>query len=832
MKAIIMAGGFGTRLRPLTINIPKPMVPIGNLAMMEHVVNLLKSHGFTDLASLLFFQADEIKNHFGDGHKFGVKMDYLEPTEDYGTAGAVRFADTFIDDTILVISGDVLTDFDLKKALDWHHEKKSEASILLTRVENPLPYGIVITDENGRIIQFLEKPSWGEMFSDTINTGIYILERHVVQLIPPETNFDFSQNLFPLMLLRKMGLNGMIMDGYWKDVGNIDEYARAHNDLLAGKIKLELGLEKRTIGNAVVHFGQNVQLGNDVEFEGVVVLGDNAMVADGARINNSVIGAQTRIGEGVELTNSVVWSDCQIGPKSQMTQAIICNRVHIGDNVALLDNVIVSDDSKVGDGATVKANCKIWPGKSVDAGAILSSSLVWGEKWNRELFTASKVSGLALTEITPEMAVKLGGAFGAFLGLGKRVVTSRDSSDTSRLLKRSLIAGFLAAGVDADDLEVMPIPVVRYALRGGDYAAGVYIRHNPEDRNLIDFIFFNGDGLDMPTVKLKKVERLYFGEDFRRATLDQIGHLDMPLGVLERYRSDFLKTIDDEAISKAGFKVVVDYANGGASMVFPTVFTQLGINLVALNAYIDPRKFSNHPDERHQSIVQLSSIVKTLHADIGFLINPAAEKLTVVDENGRLIGSQLLLLIVTDLFLRTHTVKRIAVPVAASMGIEKIAEQYNVEVIRVRNSHLAMMEALQLGGVDYVGGTLGGFIFPGFQMGSDAIVSAVYLLDMLAKVKIRLSEHRILFEKYIRKHISIPCPWSKKGQVMRTLITDTESKDRQLIDGIRVMENGGWVLIAPDELAAAFNILAESQSEGEVETLVGRYKELVEQAQN
>jgi len=236
--------------------------------------------------------------------------------------------------------------------------------------------------------------------------------------------------------------------------------------------------------------------------------------------------------------------------------------------------------------------------------------------------------------------------------------------------------------------------------------------------------------------------------------------------VLESYRSDFISTIDQEAISKAGFKVVVDYANGGSSMVFPTVFSQLGINLVALNAYIDPRKFSHHKDERQQSIVQLSSIVKTLHADIGFLINPAAEKLTVVDENGQLIDSQLLLLIMTDLFLRTHTVKRIAVPVVASMGGEEIAGQYNVEVIRVRNSHLAMMEALQQGGVDYVGGTLGGFIFPGFQMGSDAIVSAVYLLNMLAKIKIRLSEHRKKFEGYIRKQLSIPClKLTRYGQI-------------------------------------------------------------------
>jgi mannose-1-phosphate guanylyltransferase/phosphomannomutase len=808
------------------------MVPIGNIPMMEHVVNLLRHHGFTELVSLLFFQAEEIINHFKDGEKFGVKMEYLQPTEDYGTAGAVRYAESFIDDTVLVISGDVLTDFDLKEAVEWHRAKSAEATILLTRVENPLAYGIVIVDDDGRIVRFLEKPSWGEMFSDTINTGIYILEPETVRLIPPKANFDFSQNLYPLMLSREMGLYGLTVSGYWKDVGNIDEYSRAHQDLLGGEINLELGMEKRKIGEADVYLGKDVQLGEDLKMKGVVILGDNSVIGGGAGIDNSVIGSRSRIGEGAEIGNSVVWADSRIGPGSQISQAIICDRVRIGQNVVLLDNVIVSDDSTIGSGATVKAGCKIWPGKSVDEGAIVSSSLVWGEKWNRELFTQSKVTGLALTEITPEMAVKLGGAFGAYLGQAKTVVTSRDASDISRLLKRGLIAGFMAAGVNADDLEMMPIPVVRYALRSGAYAAGVYVRHNPNDYNLIDFIFFNGDGLDMPTAKLKRVERLFSGEDFRRASLNQIGHLDMPQGVLERYRDDFVSAIDHDVIRKSGFKVVIDYANGGASMVFPTIFSQLGINLIALNAFLDPRKFSRHPDENAQSIVQLSSIVKTLHADIGFMINPAAEKLTVVDENGYFIDNQLLLLLVTDLFLRTHAARRVAVPVAASMGVEKIAEHYGVEVIRVRNSHLAMMEAHQQDGVDFVGGTLGGFIFPGFQMGSDAILAAICILEMLAREKVRLGELRGHYERYIRKEIRIPCPWSKKGQVMRRLIADTESAPRQLIDGVRVIENGGWVLVAPDDLTASFNILAESESKDYVDEMLDRYRKLVEEAQS
>jgi mannose-1-phosphate guanylyltransferase / phosphomannomutase len=831
MKAIIMAGGFGTRLRPLTINIPKPMVPIGNIPMMEHVVNLCKKNGFDELISLLFFQAEEIKDYFKDGRRFGVKMDYLQPTEDYGTAGAVRFADSFVNETVMVISGDLMTDFNLGAALEWHQKKKSEATILLTRVENPLPYGIVITDDDNRIVRFLEKPSWGEMFSDTINTGIYILEPHTVRLIPPKTNFDFSQDLFPLMLSKKMGLYGMIAKGYWKDVGNIDEYARAHDDLLLGNINVDLGLEKITIGEGTALVGKNVHLGEKLHLKGTVIIGANTSISDGVELNDSVIGPRTKIGEKCQISNSVVWSDVFIGAESSLERAIVCGRNKIGENVVLLDNVIVSDDCTIGSGATVKANCKIWPGKSVDEGAILSTSLVWGEKWNRELFTQSKVTGLALTEITPEMTVKLGAAFGAFLGPGKTVVTSRDASDTSRLLKRGLISGFLAAGVDVDDLEMMPIPIVRYALGNGTYGAGVYVRHNPVDYHLIEIIFFDGNGLDMPTAKLKKVERLYFGEDFRRASLDEIGHLDTPQGVLENYRSDFISAINPDIIRKASFKVVIDYANGGASVVFPTIFSQLGINLIALNAYLDPRQFSRHPDEMAESIVQLSSIVKSLHADIGFNINPAAEKITVVDENGHLVDSQLLLLLVTDLFLRSHPSRRIAVPVSASMGVEKIATNYGVEVLRVKNTHLAMMEAYQAGGVDFVGGTLGGFIFPGFQMGSDAILAIAAITEMMAKERVRLGEIREEFEKYIRREIKVPCPWAKKGQVMRKLITTAESRNLQLIDGVRIFESGGWVLVAPDDLTAAFSIQAESESQEELEKIITRYRKIVEEAQ-
>src|ERR1019366_3211115 len=227
MKAIIMAGGFGTRLRPLTINIPKPMVPMTNKPMMEHIVRLLKENGFHELLVMLYYQPDAIIRHFGDGTAYGVKIEYLRPPSDLGTAGCVKFAERHLKDTFLVISGDLLTDFDLKSALASHRKNKAAATVVLTRSSNPLAFGVVIIDEAGRIQRFLEKPSWGEVFSDTINTRIYLFKPSVLSEIPADRSFDFSKNLFPVLLTQKALLYGHIAEGYWKDVGDLMEYRLA-----------------------------------------------------------------------------------------------------------------------------------------------------------------------------------------------------------------------------------------------------------------------------------------------------------------------------------------------------------------------------------------------------------------------------------------------------------------------------------------------------------------------------------------------------------------------------------------------------------------------------
>lgn len=832
MKAIIMAGGFGTRLRPLTINIPKPMVPVGNLPMMEHIVNLLKKHGFDEIVSLLFFQSDIIMNHFKDGRRFGVKMDYLLPDQDYGTAGAVRYAADFCDQAVMVISGDVLTDFDLSAAFRFHQEKQGDATILLTRLENPLAYGIVITDADSRITRFLEKPSWGEMFSDTINTGIYILQPETVRLIPPRTNFDFSQNLFPIMLQKKMNLLGTISEGYWRDIGNIDEYSSAHHDLLAGKVKIDFAADREERDGAILYKGRNVEIADKVSLAGTIIMGHNVKIGKGVRLANAVIGDRVVVGQEAEITDSVVWADTVVEPLASIQSAIVTNRVQVGREASIQDKAVISDDCRIGNGSTIRANCKIWPGKIVDDGAIVSSSIVWGEKWNRELFTDSKVSGLGLTELTPEIAVKLGAAFGASLGRRQKIVTSRDASDATRLLKRSLMCGLMATGVDVDDLEILPTPILRHTLKNGRYAAGIYVRHSPVNYNIIDVIFFDSTGLDLPTAKSKKVERSFNNEDYPRASMAETGRLEEQERIFDNYKDEFLNSVDEESIRNSNFRLVIDYSYGAAGQFFPGINMSLGLDVLSLNAYPNPFRASEHIKNADPKVVQLATITTALSADLGIMINPAAEKMIVIDENGFEIDAHTLLLMVTDLYLRTHSPRRIAVPVDASMGVERIAQAYDVEVIRVRNDHLAMMDAHVRSGAEFVGGTRGGFIFPGFQMGADAMYAIVQLLEMMARTDVKLGDLRRQYDNYIRKTISVPCPWGKKGQVMRTLITSTENKNRQLIDGVRIFEEGGWVLVAPDRQTASFGILAEAESEKDVDRIMKEYAVLVEESQS
>ena len=239
MKAVVMAGGAGSRLRPLTVNRPKPMVPVVNKPVLVHILELLKRSGIEEVVLTLQFMADAVEDYIGDGSAMGMSINYAVEETPLGTAGSVKNAQQYLDDSFLVISGDALTDFDLASIIGFHRERGALATLTLYKVPNPLEYGVIILDVEGRVRQFLEKPSWGEVISDTVNTGIYVLEPEVLDYFAGGIPFDFSKDLFPALLERDDPMFGYVASGYWCDIGNLQEYMRASRDLWEGAAHLE-----------------------------------------------------------------------------------------------------------------------------------------------------------------------------------------------------------------------------------------------------------------------------------------------------------------------------------------------------------------------------------------------------------------------------------------------------------------------------------------------------------------------------------------------------------------------------------------------------------------
>ena len=826
MKAVIMAGGFGTRLRPLTCNTPKPMVPLMNKPMMEHIVALLRNHRITDILASLFYQPEVISGYFGNGSGFGVTMNYARAEADFGTAGSVRNATYQMHERILVISGDVLTDFDLTAALKFHESRHARATIVLTRVKNPLQYGVVITAEDGTITRFLEKPSWGEVFSDTINTGIYILEPEVLDLVPYQEDFDFSKDLFPLLMRQGGGLFGYVATGYWRDIGNLHEYQDAHIDALRGDVRVEIA--GRREGNLII--GENTTFAGPLPHAtGTVLIGSDCTIGEEVMLSNTVIGDHCVIGPGAMLSNCVIWNDVIIGHTAELSYDVVGTKSSIGEKCVIAENAFIGDGCWIGSDAHLGANIKLWPEKVVEERAVVTRSIVWEDKWLRELFTNSRVTGLSNIEMNPEFGAKLGAAYGAFIGEGKTVVTCRDPDNVSRMMSRALICGLISAGVNTFDLRATSIPLLRHELSTGKEAGGIHVRRSPFDKNLTDIIFFDAKGKDLPAGKTKSVERLFFGEDFSRAPRENVGDISFPERTTEAYKEKFLSSLDIDAINKRKFRIVIDYSNGVASTIFPILLGSFDCQVVALNAHLDPRKLTRDKEEFDQSLRQLAHIVTSLEYDIGCLIDAGGEKLIVVNEHGRPMDNDRLLSVVTEMFLDTHTgVEAIAVPITSPGEIDKIAASHGVRAIKTRDSHLAMMEAASEKAVRFVGGTRGGFIFTDFFFATDAMYSVAKILEMMARDGRSLGEFDAAVPRLCSVQKSVNCSWERKGRVMRHIMQDTDGKRRDLVDGVKIYFNDdSSALLIPDKELPMFLVSAEATTKEAAERLAAEFERKV-----
>lgn len=835
MNAVIMAGGFGTRMRPLTYNIPKPMVPVVNKPIMAHIVELLRKHGFRDILSILYYQPEVIEDYFRDGSEFGVQMGYISAQEDFGTAGSVKNAqvhnEDFFKETFIIISGDLLTDFDLTAAVEFHKRKKAKLTIALTRVEDPRPYGVVILDDDGKIVRFLEKPAWGEVFSDTINTGIYIIEPSVMDYIPAGEEFDFSKDLFPRLMENNEPLYGYVADGYWWDIGDLLAYHQAQQDVLTGKVDIEVpGERQKTIGKDI-WIGEGSTVDRKVELQGSVVIGQNCVVKAGAKITNSVIGDESTVEEDASIADSILWDNVFVGRRAVLQENTIGSRTTIKAGAFVGERTVISDDCMIGSDSRIRASLKLWPHKAVEDGATLTSSLIWGDKWAKSLFGTYGVSGIAGTELTPEFASRLGAAYGATFRKGSYICASRDNLRASRMISRALIAGIVSTGVNIDNLEIVPEPVARFEINALNEAGGFHVRQSSSDPEILDIKFFGSNGMDVTSGQEKTIERLFFREDFRRVLVPETGVIEFPFRTVEYYREAFMNFIDSDLLKSKRSKIVIDFAYSSAATILPSILGEIDCDVVSLNAFMDETRLTRTPDETEVAIQQLSDITKTLKADVGFMFDAGAEQLRLVDETGKVFSGNEALAVVTLLMLKAGIKGKIAVPVTASRVIEQITKEHKVEVTRTKTNPRSMMETAGIPDFEFLGTRKGNYIFPKFYPVFDGMVALVKIVEMMTRLDTPLSQllQKIPPAHMVREHV--PCPWELKGTIMRNLIENTQNQDVELIDGVKINFGDDWVIIIPDHDRPIFHVNAEADTVEKANELTSEYVEKIREWQ-
>jgi mannose-1-phosphate guanylyltransferase/phosphomannomutase len=830
MKAVLMAGGFGTRIQPLTINMPKPMIPLVNQPIMLHIIELLKKHGIDELVLLLYHQPEIIKNFFGDGSEFGVRITYVTPLEDFGTAGAVKAAAKYLDERFLIISGDLLTDFDLSEVIKFHEEKRAKATITLTSVKDPLQFGVVITDKEGRITKFLEKPGWGEVFSDTINTGIYVLEPEVLDMIPEGENRDWSKDIFPAMLAENAPLFGCNLSGYWADIGNTDAYLEACHDISRHRVKVQTREKSAKAEGREVFLGEEALVagGNYSQLEGMVVLGDNSHVLGDARLKNCTIGRNCVIEDGAELEDAVLWDNVYLRKGCRIKGAVLGNNVRAGQGVVVEEGAIIGDETNIGDEAFIKKDVKVWPRKVIEAGSIVTTNLIWGEKWRKSLFEGAQVRGLTNVELTPEFTAKLGAAYASTLPKDAFVLAGRDAIRASRMLKRSFVGGLLSAGVNVRDIKMVSLPVLRYKLTTFGEVGGVHFRQSPEDPASTEIVFFDADGVEISSSEAKGIERVFYKENFRRVHYAEPGGISEIPRIYDYYREGFLRAINGDALRAARPKVVIDLNHSPAGHLLPDLLTELGCEVIELNSHVHENGIGSTPEQESRSMEQLSRIVSTLGATAGFWLGPSGERVKLIDETGEVLSNTEALVVLTALVCRGERRGSLVLPVPAPLAVEELAREFGLTVQRTKTDGRSLVEAAQNRQVQLAGTMDGRFAFPSFQSNFDALFTAAKTLELLARTGETLGSIRQSIPRRAYRHLQIPCSWELKGGIMRKMSEDSVDLEASFIDGVKVQIDGDWVLLLPDQHRPIAHIVAESGDKNRVDRLLETYREKVE----
>lgn len=778
MKAIIMAGGEGSRLRPLTCTRPKPMVPLLDRPVLAYSLELLRRHGVREAAATLMYLPECVTGWLGDGSRFGLNVRcYIEETP-MGTAGSVRRARDFLDETFVVLSGDGVTDCDLSAAYAWHKEHAALATVVLKHVEHPLEYGVVIADANGRVTRFVEKPGWGEVFSDTVNTGIYILEPEVLDMIPENIPFDFSRDLFSKMLERGDRLCAWVMNGYWCDIGDTAAYLKAHADLLDGRVNLSVPGRQ---GGVVRMPGAQVDRG--AVLEGPCFIGRNAVIEAGARIGAySVVGEGCVVCAGASLKRAVLWEGSRVETGAQVRASILAEGARMQEGSSAFEESVLGRGSVLGACSSLMPGVKVWPQKRVEAGLKLDANVVWGSA-DRPLF-----SGGELTVEEPEEAMRAARAAACVMKM-RRVLLGRAPGGAAQAGALALQAGFMAQGVQIYDGGCATRPQLRCQMRQLGLEAALHF----DGRSIR---IWDAAGAEIDSSTRRGIETALRQQEYAAAFAAGT-RLIVSAGRGDLIYLGMLKALFKGKLQGQSVPLIALYAPGEQLLsLAERAFEEAGCCVRA---------------EWEEEMMELSP------GEIGIWLSEDGESMTLADETGCLSESEgqlMLLWAALEMGCREPVL-----PSSATRAAEELAARYNRTVKRVGMERSAFMRALA-GQNERLP-----------MLYFDGIYAALTSVALLAEYGLAPREWARSMPTVARCVRSVPLSFQERGSVLHALIDDEAHPD--VTEGLCVERDGAWASVLPSGARPECRVVAEAADmetadelcafyEGKIRTLLRR----------
>jgi mannose-1-phosphate guanylyltransferase / phosphomannomutase len=826
MKAVVMAGGAGTRLRPLTMSTPKPLLPVVGRLMVEHLLRLLRRHGIDEALVTVHYLAPTVRSQLGDGTELGVNLSYVTEPRPVGTAGSVKLAEEMLTDgAFLVVSGDGLTDIDLTELIDFHRRKEALVTVCLSRRESPLGLGIVVTDESGRVVRFLEKPGWGQVFTNAVNTGIYVVEPEVLAHIPADADVDWSADVFPALLAAGYPIFGYIAEGYWEDVGTIEAYRQVQVDVLNGLVDIDIPGHEIAPG---IWIGQGVEIDPDAELEAPVVLGDNVQVGAGARVGAySALGRNTIVDAGAQVERAVTLANVYIGTDARLRGCVIGRGSEILDRAQVDEGSSVADDCRVGPEAVVTNGADVFPQKVIDAGARVSDSVVWEFQAARIPFGRGGLSGTVNLDITAEGVAKLAAAYATLLPKKVKVALARDHSQLSQPTASVLAGALAAAGMDVAVLDIAPTPILR-AHTAWHCDGGVMVRTVPGKPEMIKVQLLDASGGDLGFRNRQNMERILDRHDVRRASPGEVGTISGTMGAINEYVAHVIAHTDITGIADADLRIVVDTTGGTAAIVLPELMAGIDVDVLAVNMRLTPTHATETPEEAAEALRRLSLMVTSSRAALGVRIDPTGERLSIIDETGRVLTDDRALLVVLDLIAAEHREGVAALPVTTTRVAEQVANFHETAILWTPTGSGAVAAVAGREDIFLAGDADGGFVDPAVGESPDAMAALIRILGLVARTRLTLRQIDTRIPQTTLLRESVAVPWASKAAVMAAVRENAQGLPLDEIEGVRiVLSDSEWVLIAPDPDEAAVRMWVEAAEPGRAGALADHWRQII-----